>query len=575
MKQPTMSVLLMLVLGLAIPVEAQTVSGAVLGPTYYAAAYGVIGDDINDQCSNLNTAMSIVSTAHGGYLDLPYGGLTKLTTCNLLIPGNVVLRCYPTGPGWNMPTATPACGLHITYSGGTDPTAPAVQCLQEGQCGLENMYVQLDTANKPMMLYTCSAPWLDNVRFKGLTSAGGRACADNTGPCPTNKGVLFGRGGSASPSCNDATAGYTGYGGPPHVQGLYFQNTSTWLEFNENANGIIVSSARGDFTDANPTGYAIEGKGSMTSTYGNQFYGIGVEQAPFMPTNTECNYAGVFGLTGTAQGWYGIYESSDTVGSSCVHSAKLSANSQHNHLVATIGQFSGGAFDDASNHMNYLEDLPNQTYSVRQLLPLFLGNGDTFNNRVLNATWAPYIVHDSGGGGGLNHIAPGPYSYQMAWVSDSLDGTCAAGTGGIKVLCFYDGTNWLPMANGSSPTFGSPAIGVATGISLAATTFLSGATYKTAANCIKSGTVANPSVVSCSSASAGIIYCNALASTHTCIVDTTAVTANSEIFITPNAADGAVLSKTCSTTLTFGTAPILAAKAAATSFTINMPNTGA
>jgi VCBS repeat-containing protein len=466
-----MILVLVSVIGAANRAQAQ-VSQNIVGPTYYAALYGVFGNDSTDNCAALTTPvtgmLAVVSAAGGGYIDLPYGNLTKLTSCNLSIPGNIVLRCYPTGPGWNNPPpAPPACGLHITYSG---DTYPAVQCLQEGQCGLENMYVKVDTADKPMMLYTCSAPWLDNVRFKGLTSASGTTCARG-GACPTNKGVLFGNAGNHTADCNTINDGYAGYGGPPHVNSLYFQNTSTWLEFNENANGIIVTSVRGDFTDANPSGYAIEGKGAPGDpTYNNQFFGIGVEQAPYHPSNTDCNYAGVFGLTGYADGWYAIYESSDTHDSGCVHSATISANSRYNHLVETVGSFPEGAFDDGSNHWNYLEDLPNQTYSVRQLLPLFLGNGDTYNNRILNATWAYYAVENDN----TIMVSPGPYTYQTLWVSNSDDGTCASHGGLIKVWCFYDGTGWKPMGNGSSPTFKTPALGDATASSLLATGIVDG-----------------------------------------------------------------------------------------------------
>jgi hypothetical protein len=95
--------------------------------------------------------------------------------------------------------------------------------------------------------------------------------------------------------------------------------------------------------------------------------------------------------------------------------------------------------------------------------------------------------------------------------------------------------------------------------------------YKTNTNCAASGTAANPSVVSCSAAPAGIVFCDVAASAGTCTVNTTAVTANSVISITPSAADGTLLSVTCNTAMTFGTAPILSAKVVATSFTINMP----
>ena len=92
-------------------------------------------------------------------------------------------------------------------------------------------------------------------------------------------------------------------------------------------------------------------------------------------------------------------------------------------------------------------------------------------------------------------------------------------------------------------------------------------------SCAASGTAANPSVVSCSAANAGIVYCDVAASAGTCTINTTAVTVNSLVMITPSGAtaDGTILSKTCNTATTFAAVPILAAKVAATSFTINMP----
>jgi hypothetical protein len=54
-------------------------------------------------------------------------------------------------------------------------------------------------------------------------------------------------------------------------------------------------------------------------------------------------------------------------------------------------------------------------------------------------------------------------------------------------------------------------------------------------------------------------------------VNTSAVTASSEIQITSSAADGTLLSKTCNTAPTVLPVISLAAKVAATSFTINMP----
>lgn len=95
----------------------------------------------------------------------------------------------------------------------------------------------------------------------------------------------------------------------------------------------------------------------------------------------------------------------------------------------------------------------------------------------------------------------------------------------------------------------------------------------TSAFCKANGTAANPSVVSCGANPAGMISCATNASTGTCQVNTTIVTANSQIFITQNAADGGAsqLNVTCNTASTLpGAAPILASKSAGASFTLNM-----
>lgn len=95
--------------------------------------------------------------------------------------------------------------------------------------------------------------------------------------------------------------------------------------------------------------------------------------------------------------------------------------------------------------------------------------------------------------------------------------------------------------------------------------------FQTGTNCAASGTAANPSVVSCVGAAAGAVYCDVAASAGTCTVNTTAVTANSRIFITLNTADGTELSKTCNAAPSVVPAEFYASKVAGTSFTINMP----
>lgn len=90
-------------------------------------------------------------------------------------------------------------------------------------------------------------------------------------------------------------------------------------------------------------------------------------------------------------------------------------------------------------------------------------------------------------------------------------------------------------------------------------------------NCSAAGSAASPSLVACSAASSGAFSCATNASTATCVISTTAVTANSNIFIQPSAAAGPRLSVTCNTTSDTGlTSPRLASISAGTSFTINL-----
>src|SRR5207244_7477414 len=95
--------------------------------------------------------------------------------------------------------------------------------------------------------------------------------------------------------------------------------------------------------------------------------------------------------------------------------------------------------------------------------------------------------------------------------------------------------------------------------------------YTTTTKCAGVGTAASPSVASCSAAQAGAFSCATNASAGTCQVNTTAVTANSRIFIQETSAEGANLGVTCNTAPTIVPAILLASKSAGASFTINMP----
>lgn len=86
-------------------------------------------------------------------------------------------------------------------------------------------------------------------------------------------------------------------------------------------------------------------------------------------------------------------------------------------------------------------------------------------------------------------------------------------------------------------------------------------------NCAANGSAANPSVVTCGAATAGAFTCATNASTGTCTVNTTSITANSEVFIQPTAASAGL---TCNATADAPTGPRFASLSAGTSFTINL-----
>lgn len=191
---------------------------------------------------------------------------------------------------------------------------------------------------------------------------------------------------------------------------------------------------------------------------------------------------------------------------------------------------------------------------------------------------------------------------QVAPVATPVTGTIALyGKTSDKNLYYKnaDGTEVGPLSSttGATPTFSAITTGTnavalhvgtggtldATGTGTIAATSVNGTTVIGTAftsttdlsttNCAAVGSAANPSVAACGAASAGMFSCATNASTTTCQVNTTAVTANSEILITQDAADGGAsqLNVTCNTTLVLPAAkPILLSKSAGVSFTLNM-----
>jgi hypothetical protein len=136
-----------------------------------------------------------------------------------------------------------------------------------------------------------------------------------------------------------------------------------------------------------------------------------------------------------------------------------------------------------------------------------------------------------------------------------------------------DGTATFPgVINGTdfNGTIGATSPNAGTFTSVSATS-VSSATYATATNCAQSGTAANPSVVSCVAAAAGAFACNVAASAGTCVVNTTAVGANSRIIVQETTTENTSLGVTCNTSPTVLPSIPVASKSPGVSFTINMP----
>jgi len=193
-----------------------------------------------------------------------------------------------------------------------------------------------------------------------------------------------------------------------------------------------------------------------------------------------------------------------------------------------------------------------------------------------------FYVNATGGAQFTNSIQIGATSY-ITWTGSSYFESPSngvfffenhAGTGLTRIAIGPDTSSFPGLCpSGSGGALAIDVAGACTTPAPVTVGALTASTHSTATNCAANGTAANPSVASCSAAAAGMFSCATNASTGTCTVNTTAVTANSEITITQDAADGGAsqLNVICNTgNVLSATAPILAAKVAATSFTINL-----
>ncbi len=170
--------------------------------------------------------------------------------------------------------------------------------------------------------------------------------------------------------------------------------------------------------------------------------------------------------------------------------------------------------------------------------------------------------------GAINHIT-GPTDQGLSVISGDVGTKAINFNASAYSFILNNTTSYLVNSTGISPNADNvKVLGVAGGNSYKN---VSSYAYQTATNCAAVGTAANPSVASCGAASAGSFSCATNASTGTCTVNTTAVTANSEILIEGrnDTTTGTRLGVTCNTGITTAI-PEISAVVAATSFTINL-----
>jgi hypothetical protein len=422
---------------------------------FIADEYGVPADDSTDACAAFNTGgtglLAKVQAAGGGIIQLSGANLTKLMTCDLVLPANTIIEAMGNPSSiLNAALPPPKSGLHFTFA----TSNWHIQCLQFGTCGLRDMYVSMDVASTKGIIFTGSTPVLHNVVFRGLTPAqgGGGNCADSTHACPSNDGAFFGNPDSATyTSCvaGSTLSDFCGYGAPD-IDNVHFQNMRQWAVLGADVNVTKFLNLVGDYSDSYPTGAAFENKGRSSGNYGNTVTLWG-EQAPFLGTN--CGYASLIKLTSFSSRSEYTYSSSDA--SQCIHSFKVVDNtSQNNFITVLYSNTSGSPVDDfnAGSVGNTVLDLTTRTFSSQSIVASAISGVNTL-------TFGSTVQGSLPAGGNI----------KTDWIHDSMTGDCATGGGSIEVWCFYNGSAWVPIGNQSSPTFTAPVIGAATGLSLSVT----------------------------------------------------------------------------------------------------------
>lgn len=321
----------------------------------------------------------------------------------------------------------------------------------------------------------------------------------------------------------------------------------------------------------------------------NVFFGTGYFVVNFVSGCTAANSGGVLNITCTGgSGGVSSFSSgnlSPLFTTSVATSTTTPAQSFALSNAAAGGFLSNLTATAAGPAYNALTSINPQTATYQALASDFSGYktitvaSGTFNiTLVASGTQPP-------AGQWINIINYGSGTVTIVRSGQNINGATTSVTlaNGASVVvpssstCVSDGTNYFCTQSGQNAaqltgkTWAAPAAIGSTTPAAGSFTALTGTTLDTTTHCAAVGSGANPSLVACSAAAAGLFSCATNASAGTCVVSTTAVTASSAIQVQPDSSLGTALSVTCNTTADSGlTAPRVSARSAGTSFTITM-----
>lgn len=365
------------------------------------------------------------------------------------------------------------------------------------------------------------ADYLGNTSLQGISTVNGFVPSAGSGTInPNNVGV-------------NALALYPAAGASTTVSpGHAFYNSAT---------GVMTLSDSGDGNGSLALSGNTSGVASITApaVAGTATNPLLVTNSIQLPSGTVYNWNGDTGLSRVSAGVYGV--GNGTAGNVTGGIQATNYGGPGANGVVTFGN----ATDTNGSSLN------GSTLTIGSTSAATIASGNT--NLILKSQAASNI-----------QMFPGN-ALQWAFLSN------ANLSGGSSNVLVWTAGNALAAQDTGISRLGVASIGIGNGNQGNVTGALTSGTYNTGTNCSANGTAANPSIASCGSSAAGSFSCSTTASGGTCQVNTTAVTANSEIFVTQRAdtTTGTRLAVTCNTTLSTVNTDIQTT-IAGNSFTINL-----